>query len=122
MSETNNYVSLEELKQFAEYYNKQEGRKYPYSNQIVRCGIVTNDREKAIDYMKDKDIVYMRVNYDCIEWLLDNREKWIWRNWNEFFKGHRLYKLVIDKHTDKNVFEKIIAPMCSIYCCSVEII
>lgn len=115
-------ISLEELKQFAEYYNNQAGSKYPCSNQIVRCGIVTDNREKAIDYMKDKNIIKKQERSDGIEWFLDNGEIWIWRKWNDSCRGYRLYKLAIDRHTDKNVFEMLIYPICLSYCCSVEII
>ena len=121
-----NYVSLEELKQFVEHYNNQEGCKYPCSNQIVRCGVITDNREKAIDYMKDyikdKNIVKKYERRDGIEWFLDNGEIWIWRIWNESCRGYRLYKLAIDRYTDKEVFETLVAPKCAHYCCSVEII
>ena len=53
-------VPIEILERHREYYNKQEGRKYPCSNQIVRCGVFTSDRDKAIEFMKDKDIIEKR--------------------------------------------------------------
>ena len=49
-------MDLKRLKRYAEYYNKQNGCKYPCSNQIVRCAIVTEDKNKAINFMKDKSI------------------------------------------------------------------
>ena len=36
-------MDLKRLEHYREYFNKQKGRKYPCSNQIVRCAIVTND-------------------------------------------------------------------------------
>ena len=42
-------MDLKRLEHYREYFNKQKGRKYPCSNQIVRCAIVTNDRDKAVD-------------------------------------------------------------------------
>ena len=122
MKTSDDYVSLERLKQFAEYYNNQEGRKYPCSNQIVRCGVVTDNREKAINYMKNKNVVCKRETRDQIEWILDNGERWMWRNWNDSVRGYRLYKVAIDRWTDKDVFNMIINPKCGLYCCSVEII
>lgn len=60
-------VPIEILERHREYYNKQEGRKYPCSNQIVRCGIFTRDRDKAIEFMKDKiDRDIDRNIYECI--------------------------------------------------------
>ena len=117
-----NYVSLERLQQIAEYYNKQEGSKYPCSIQIVCCGIVTNDREKAINFMKDKDVIEKRETSNSIKWFLNNGEIWVWRNWNDLIRGDRLYKVAIDRWTDENMLNMIILPKCSSYCCSMEII
>lgn len=117
-----NYVSLERLQQIAEYYNKQEGSKYPCSNQIVCCGIVTNDREKAINFMKDKDVIEKRETSNSIKWFLNNGEIWVWRNWNDLIRGDRLYKVAIDRWTDENMLNMIILPKCSSYCYSMEII
>lgn len=122
MKISDNYVLLERLQQIAEYYNKQEGSKYPCSNQIVCCGIVTDNREKAIDYMKNKNIIEKRERRDEIKWFLDNGEIWIWRNWNDSVRGYRLYKVAIDRWTDENMLDMIILPKCSFYCCSMEII
>ena len=49
-----NYVSIEQLKKFKEFCDKQEGQKHPCSNQIVKCGIITKDRDLAIDYIETK--------------------------------------------------------------------
>ena len=50
-------MDLKRLEHYREYFNKQKGRKYPCSNQIVRCAIVTNDRDKVVDFMSDKEVV-----------------------------------------------------------------
>ena len=118
----NNYVPLEELERFREYYNKQEGRNYPCSNQIVRCFIVTNDKDKATEYMKDKNVIKKIEAYDRIEWILENGERWMWRYWNDNARGYRIYKMAIDKFIDKDLFYCVILPRCATYCCSVEII
>lgn len=115
-------VPIEILERHREYYNKQEGRKYPCSNQIVVCGIFTEDRNKAIDFMEDKDIVDIRVMYDEIVWHLSNGEKWIWRHWNEYCRGYRFYKVAVDRDIDRKIFEYIIMPYTGFYCCSFEII
>ena len=120
--EQHEHVQLEVLQRFKEYYDVQEGRKYPCSNQIVVCGIITEDRNLAINFMKDKPVIRMYQRKDGISWELNNGERWIWRNWNESCRGYRLYKVAIDKFVKKDVFEYFVLPYCAMYCCSVEII
>ena len=115
-------VPIEILERHREYYNKQEGRKYPCSNQTVVCGIFTDDRNKAVDFMEDKDIVDIRVMHDEIVWRLRNGEKWVWRHWNEYCRGYRFYKVAVDKDVDSELFENMILVCTSFYCCSFEII
>lgn len=116
------YVSLEQLEYCQNYYNKQKGQKYPCSNQVVVCGIFTENRNKAIEYMKNKSVVRKMEMQHEINWYLDNGERWIWnKKWNENLRGRRYYKLVIDRFIDKHSFERIM-PYASLYCCSLEII
>lgn len=116
------YVLIEELKRFKEYYDKQEGRKYPCSNQVVVCGIITEDRDLAIDFMRDKNVVKKRERIDEMVWELDNGEHWKWKHWTESCRGQRFYKVVIDKFIDQDLLRYVILPSCANYCCSVEII
>lgn len=117
-----NYVPMEQLRKFKEYYDKQEGRKYPCSNQIVKCGIITKDRNLAMDFMKNKNVVKKWERKDEIMWELDNGEQWLWKNWTGNCRGYRFYKVAIDKMIDKDLFNYFVRPYCSLYCCSVEII
>lgn len=111
------------LERKAEFYNKQEGRRFPCSNQIVTCAIITGDRDKALSVMKEKGAIVKSQSYiyPRIEWELNN-ERWIWRNWNDSCKGYRLYKVIVDENIDENVFRCLISPLCANYCCSFEII
>lgn len=109
------------LAQCAEFYNKQEGRKYPCSNQIVLCGIITDDRDKALAIMNKKGAAIKIQSLARIEWEL-NGERWLWRNWNKSCKGYRLYKIIVDENVDADVFRRLISPLCANYCCSFEII
>lgn len=118
----NNYVPLEVLEHYREFFNNQEGQKYPCSNQIVLCGIITKDKDKAIDFMKNKNIVEIRKGQKEIVWLLDNNERWMWRDWNVNHRGYRFYKVAVDKFIDDDLFELLVIPKCSLYCCSFEII
>ena len=115
-------VPIEILERHREYYNKQEGRKYPCSNQIVRCGVFTSDRDKAIEFMENKDVADKRERKDSITWFLDNGEQWVWTNWNENHRGYRFYKVAIDRDIDRNIYECIVMPYTGLYCCSFEII
>ena len=71
-------MDFKRLEHYREYFNKQKGKKYPCGNQIVRCAIITHDRDKAIDLMRDKEIVKKLEKKDYAAWLLDNREQWVW--------------------------------------------
>ena len=115
-------MNRERLKYLSEYYNKQEGRKYPCSNQTVICGIITNDRNKALNFMKDKEFTRKQERFDQIVWTLPNGEVWKWRYWNETIRGHRFYKVAVDENVNDELFEFCILPLCSLYCCSMEII
>jgi hypothetical protein len=110
------------LKYWAEYYNKQEGRKCPCSNQTVICGIITDDRNKALNFMKNKEFIRKQERPDQIIWTLPNGEMWKWRNWNETIRGYRFYKVAVDENVNDELFEFLILPLCSSYCCSMEII
>lgn len=114
------YISLEVLKHYQEYFNSQEDRKYTY--RIVRCAVVTQDKETAINYMSNKNVKIVRTSKYMIEWELDNGERWLWLNWNDSARGYRFYKVAIDTSIDEEVFKCIILPCCANYCCSFEII
>lgn len=114
-------MELEELERFRDYYNKQEGRAYPCSNQIVRCAIVVSDKDKAESIMKEKGATKVRELLHGIEWNLDN-ERWIWRRWGENSRGFRFYKLILDKNVDDDLYLNVIRHCCANYCCSVELV
>ncbi len=108
------------LEHYADCFNKQEGRLYPCSNQIVICAIITKDRDKALSVMEEKGAVIKRQGYYYIEWELNN-ERWLWRTWNENARGYRFYKVLVDENVDENLF-RFVTVYSSSYCCSMEII
>lgn len=116
------YIPLKVLEHFKKEFDEQDGQKYPCSNQIVLCGIITKDKEKAIAFMKDKNVVKIRERKNEITWYLDNGEKWMWQNWNINHRGYRFYKIAVDKFIDINLFRYLVVPKCNIYCCSFDII
>ena len=115
-------MDKEVLEHYVEYFNNQVGQKYPCSNQIVLCGIITDDRNKALEFMKDKEFTEIRERYDQIDWVLTNGERWQWRKWNESCRGYRFYKVAIDKNISDDIFNFLVKPCCGSYCCSMEII
>ena len=116
-------IDIKELQRLAKIFNAQPGRKYPCSNQIVICAVVANNRDKALEIMKNKGAALTRVSNRFIEWNLDN-ELWIWRPWNPNIRGYRFYKVIIDKDIDMsyNDFGNSILASCGFYCCSFEIV
>ena len=115
-----NIVSTEMLEHYVEYFNKQKGKSYPCSNQIVICGVITLDRNKALSVMKEKGAAIRRCSHDYIEWNLNN-ERWVWRNWNDICRGYRFYKTLVDKNISGELF-LYVRIYSDIYCCSMEVI
>ncbi len=113
-------MDIKELEYYAEYFNKQEGRPYPISNQIVTCAVVTSDRDKALSVMNEKGAVIKKQTYNSIEWELNN-ERWLWRIWNDGTRGYRFYKIIIDKNVHRGLFRYAVVK-CASYCCSMEIV
>lgn len=114
-------MNREVLERYAEYYNKQEGRKFPCSNQIVTCGIITDDKDKALAVMNKKGAIMELQSYYGIDWKLNN-EKWMWRNWGESSKGCRFYKVIVDENVNEHIFNCLVRACLPNYCCSFEII
>lgn len=113
-------VDKKELEYYVEYFNRQEGRPYPISNQIVTCAIITNNRDKALSIMNKKGATIKRQTYNSIDWELNN-ERWIWRIWNNNTRGYRFYKVIVDKDIDEELFRYAVV-YCASYCCSMEIV
>lgn len=115
-------MNKEILEHYVEYFNKQEGRRYPFSNQTVLCAIITNDKDKALNFMKDKPVVRMESGNSSINWYLDNGERWLWRTWSESMRGCRFYKVAVDQNISDDIFNFFVLPFCASYCCSMEVI
>ena len=113
-------MDKEILEHYVEYFNKQEGNPHPVSNQIVICGVMTEDRDKALSVMEEKGAVIRRQNYNYIEWKLNN-EIWVWRYWNKSLRGYRFYKVIVDEDINDELFQYTVIH-CSSYCCSMEIV
>lgn len=113
-------MDREILENYVKYFNKQKGQKYPCSNQIVVCAVITKNKDKALSIMEDKGAIIKRHSRNHVEWELNN-ERWIWKNWNMNIRGYRFYKMLVDEDIDDDLFEYA-RVYSGLYCCSIEII
>lgn len=116
-------IKQEELKRIAKYFNQQKGQQYPCSNQIVICGVITRDRDKALSIMQSKNAVLVKHGKNKLEWKFNN-ERWIWTHWGYNTRGYRFYKVIVDKNIDmtEDEFAFSILGSCGNYCCSFEVV
>ena len=113
-------MDIKVMEQYAEWFNNQKGTPYPCSNQIVVCGVITKDKNKALSIMEEKGAVLIGQGNNNIKWELGN-EIWVWKVWNETMRGHRFYKVIVDEDIDENLF-RWTRFCCALYCCSMEIV
>ena len=105
----------------ADYFNQEEGQKYPCSNQIVVCAYITNNSQEVYNYLNKNNITPIRISKTRIEWQ-ENNERWIWIPINHNTRGYRFYKVKISKDYDnEEMLEQVIIPCCDLYCCSWEV-
>ena len=117
-------MNKKELEKIAEFFNKQKGQKYPCSNQIVRCAVITQDRDKALSIMQDKGASLTMQGKNCLEWEF-NGEKWRWDSYYGYSRrGYRFYKVILDKDINltDDEFQFSVLARCANYCCSFEIV
>lgn len=105
----------------ADYFNQEEGQKYPCSNQIVTCAYITNNSQEVYNYLNKNNIIPIRISKTHIEWQ-ENNERWIWIPINYNTRGYRFYKVKISKdYGNEEMLEQVIIPCCDLYCCSWEV-
>ena len=105
----------------ANYFNQEEGQKYPCSNQIVRCAYITDNVQEVCNYLNKNNITPIKQSKRYIGWQ-ENNEQWIWIPINHNVRGYRFYKIKISKdYKNKEILEQVIIPCCNLYCCSWEV-
>ena len=110
------------LEEYTNYFNKQIGRNFPCSNQIVVCIYITKDKQEVLNYLSKNNITPIQKAKKYIKWQEKN-EYWIWCPILENSRGLRFYKVKISKnYDDYEMLKKRIIPCCSLYCCSWEVI
>ena len=114
----NNQMTEEEMKLISERINKQEGRKYPCSNQIVVCGFFSTDEEWNNFVNNNLDKIKTRQKNRVI---FANKEQWYHFNYiNYSQRGYRFYKIKVSRNVNRELFLNCIYPYCSLYCKEIE--
>ena len=114
----NNQMTEEEMKLISERINKQEGRKYPCSNQIVVCGFFSTDEEWNNFVNNNLDKIKTRQKDRVI---FSNKEQWYHFNYiNYSQRGYRFYKIKVSRNVNRELFLNCIYPYCSLYCKEIE--
>ena len=114
----NNQMTEEEMKLISERINKQEGRKYPCSNQIVVCGFFSTDEEWNNFVNNNLDKIKTRKKDRVI---FANKEQWYHFNYiNYSQRGYRFYKIKVSHNVNRELFLNCIYPYCLLYCKKIE--
>ena len=111
-------MTEEEMKLISERINKQKGRKYPCSNQIVVCGFFSTDEEWNN---------FVNNNFDKIKTqqkdrvIFANKEQWYHFNYiNYLQRGYIFYKIKSSRNVNRELLLNCIYPYCSLYCKEIE--
>ena len=114
----NNQMIEEEMKLISERINKQEGRRYPCSNQIVVCGFFSTDEEWNNFVNNNLDKIKTRKKDRVV---FANKEQWYHFNYiNYSQRGYRFYKIKVSRNVNRELFLNCIYPYCSLYCKEIE--
>lgn len=111
-------MTQEEMDMISENINKQQGRKYPCSNQIVVCGFFASE-EAWNKFVKDnlENIKIRRKN----EFVFINDERWIHFSYLDYSqRGYRFYKLKVSHDIDYHLFFESIYSCSYPYCKEIE--
>lgn len=116
---------MEEL--IKHYFKNNRARDFCSGNHgNCRCGIITNNREKALKILhniKDKHEDSIRTFYSNpinAELRLTNGDIYLWVNSATSARGHRFHELYIDKNVSYEFFVYIL-PIIGQYCVSENI-
>lgn len=108
----------EEMKLISEKINKQEGRKYPCSNQIVVCGFFSTDEDWNNFVNNNFDKIKIRQKDRVI---FANKEQWYYFDYTNYSqRGFRFYKIKVSCNINREIFLNCIYPYCSLYCKEIE--
>lgn len=112
------FMTEVEMKLISERINKQNGRKYPYSNQIVICGFFST-KEDWNNFVNDNlDRIKIQRKDEVI---FENKERWCHFSYIDYSqRGYRFYKIKVSRNINREIFLDCIYPYCSLYCKEIE--
>lgn len=116
-------ISKEKQEHIKWWVSKQEGRPYPCSNQIVKKSIILRDSSRiaAFEQAYPHFVCYRRTRGWDTRYINPRTEE-LWQVIiaSENCRGYRHYKAIINSAIDEDIFNIVIAPCMSGYCCNVE--
>ena len=107
-----------EMSIISEQINKQEGHKYPCSNQVVVCGFFSTeeDWDKFVNDNLDKIKIQQKDRV-----IFCDKEQWYRFDYiNYSQRGYRFYKIKVSRDIDTEIFLNYIYPYCCMYCNEIE--
>ena len=111
-------MTEEEMKLISERINKQEGRKYPCSNQVVVCGFFSTEEDWNKFANDNLDKIKIRRKDEVV---FNNGERWCYFSYFDFSqRGYRFYKIKVSRNIDRQIFLEHIYPLCALYCNEIE--
>lgn len=117
-------ISKERQEYTKQWVSKQEGRSCPCSNQIVTRTIILRDSSRiaAFEQAYPHFVCYRRTKTCWGTRYIDSKTEELWQVIvaRDSFRGYRHYKAIVDSTIDEDIFNTLISPSMSGYCCSVE--
>jgi hypothetical protein len=105
-----------------ESFKNNESRDMCFGNfSRVNTGIVTNDRNKAVEILNklakinEGNIIQYIEGKDNLRLILNNKTNYVWVKPYNNARGYRLQNAWIDKDIGLELFNEVIMPMCC-YC------
>lgn len=111
-------MTEEEMKSISGKINKQEGRKYPCSNQNVVCGFFSTYEDWNNFVNNNLDKIKIRQKDRVV---FSNEERWYHFSYaNYSCRGYRFFKIKVSRNINREIFLNYIYPYCSLYCKEIE--
>lgn len=112
------YLTIDEMNDISDKISKQEGQKYPCSNQVVTCGFFASEG-KWKEFCEENRYKAIYVAKEHMK--LEDEETWHWFSINNYnCRGYRFYKIKVSRDINRHVFMQNIYPYCSFYCKEIE--
>lgn len=111
-------MTEEEMKLISGKINKQEGRKYPCSNQIVVCGFFSTDEDWNNFVNNNLDKIKIQQKDRVV--FANKEQRCHFNPVNYSQRGYRFFKIKVSCNINRKIFLNRIYPYCSLYCKEIE--